>query len=100
MHTLVFSDGTKQDYYRQTSASTMVSIARENTCDNSNIDLRTLSSRYGPTGHGFLPTELEDPRFQSGHMDISPAGLILDLQASTGLHPIDLFPSHAAIGLP
>lgn len=31
-----------KDYYRQTSASTMVSIARESTCDNSNIDLRTL----------------------------------------------------------
>jgi hypothetical protein len=50
----------------------------------------SLSSRYGPTGHGFLAAELEDPRFQSGHMDFSPTGLSPDLLRTL---PPDLAPS-------
>lgn len=79
----------QKDDYRQTSASKMVSIARENTCDNSNMDLwnlvikplwthRTWISSRGARGH---------PRFQSGHMDFSHWTPVLDLLPSLSAGP-------------
>lgn len=43
-----------------------------------------------PQDMDFLAAELEDPRFQSGHMDFSPTGLSPDLLRTL---PLDLTPS-------
>lgn len=72
----VFSDGTNKNI-TQTPASTMVSIARENICDNSNINLRILVIKPLWTHRIWISAaELEDPRFHQATW-ISLTGFVL-----------------------